>query len=248
MQHHGRVNPADVAPPPPTGRSGAARLPDLEDATQRLVRRVDELPDESYAARSLLPGWTRGHVVAHLALNAESLEGVLRGAAAGGEPAMYPSQRRRDQDIEDLADATPGELRERLLASVRLFLDAVGDFPEERWGSGFRRLPDSPDLLPAHAVLGMRHREVEIHHVDLDAGYTPREWPGSFVVATVEALRVRAPGVTLLATDLGRSWHAERGRVTVSGPGPQIAWWLSGRGRGEGLTSNGGDLPRIQEW
>ena len=39
-----------------------------------------------------------------------------------------------------------------------------------------------------------------------------------------------------------------RGRVTVSGPGPRIAWWLSGRGRGEGLTSNGGDLPRIQEW
>ena len=223
-------------------------LPDLEDATQRLVRRVDELPDASYAAPSLLPGWTRGHVVAHLALNAESLERVLRGAAGGGEPAMYPSQVRRDQDIEQLADAGPGDLRERLLASVRSFADAVGDFPAQGWGSGFRRLPDSPELLPVHTVLGMRHREVEIHHADLDAGYAHQDWPGSFVVAMVEALRARAPGVTLLATDLGRSWHAERGRVTVSGPGPRIAWWLSGRGRGEGLTSNGGDLPRIQEW
>lgn len=224
------------------------RVSDLEDATQRLVRRVDELPDASYAGRCLLPGWTRAHVVAHLALNAESLEGVLRGAAAGGEPAMYPSRTRRDQDIERLADSSPGELRERLLTSVRCFADAVADFPAERWQSGFRRLPDSPDVLPVGSVLGMRHREVEIHHVDLDAGYEPRDWPGSFVVAAVEALRDRAPGVTLLATDLGRSWHAERGRVTVSGPGPRIAWWLSGRGHGEGLTSNGGDLPRIQEW
>ncbi len=248
MQHDGRVSPADVAPPPPSGRSAAAVLEDLEDATQRLVRRVDELPDGSYAAASLLPGWTRGHVVAHLALNAESLEGVLRGAAAGGEPAMYPSQTRRDQDIEHLATAEPGDLRERLLSSVRRFADAVADFPQQAWDAGFRRLPDSPDVLPVRIVLGMRHREVEIHHVDLDAGYAARDWPGSFVVATIDTLRLRAPGVTLLATDLGRSWHAERGRVTVSGPGPQIAWWLSGRGRGEGLTSNDGDLPRIEEW
>lgn len=221
---------------------------DLEDASQRLVRRVDELPDASYAAASSLPGWTRGHVVAHLALNAESLERVLRGAAQGGEPAMYPSQAARDGDVERLAAAGPGELRERTMKSVRCLAEAMAAMPPGAWSGRFRRVPDAPDTLGVDAVPGMRHREVELHHVDLDVGYSPRDWPGSFVVSCVEALRHRAPGVTLLATDLGRSWYAERGRVTVSGPGPDIAWWLSGRGDGASLTSNGGDLPRIEEW
>jgi len=27
-----------------------------------------------------------------------------------------------------------------------------------------------------------------------------------------------------------------------------LAWWLTGRGEGEGLTTEGGTLPRIEEW
>jgi maleylpyruvate isomerase len=49
----------------------------LPEATQRLVRTVDRLDDEALAAPSGLPGWTRGHVVAHLALNAEGMAAVL---------------------------------------------------------------------------------------------------------------------------------------------------------------------------
>lgn len=233
---------------PAVGRPDRLALPDVEDASKRLVRRVDELPDASYAARSALPGWSRAHVVAHLALNAESLERVLSQAAAGAEGAMYPSRARRDQDIERLASTTPGELRARTLTSVRRFAEAAAAMPRGGWDGRFRWLPDAAEVLPVALVPGMRHREVEFHHADLGAGYGPRDWPGSFVVRAVEALRTRAPGVTLLATDLGRSWHAERGRTTVSGPGAQIAWWLSGRGDGQGLTSNGGDLPRIEKW
>ena len=242
------MSPADVVPNPPPAQSAVTSLADLEDATQRLVRRVDELADSSYAAASALPGWSRGHVVAHLALNAESLENVLRRAAAGEQPAMYPSRTRRDQDIEQLARAEPSELRERTLTSVACFANALASMPASAWDGDFRLVPDAPGVLPVRNVPGMRHREVEIHHVDLDAGYGPRDWPGSFVVSAVEALRWRAPGVTLLATDLRRSWHAEPGRVTVSGPGPLIAYWLSGRGSGEGLSCNGGDLPRIEDW
>lgn len=238
----------DAVPTPAPGQPHLAVLPELEDAGQRLVRRVDELPDASYAAPSALPGWTRGHVVAHLALNAESLGQVLLRAATGAEAAMYPSRVQRDGDIERLAGADAGELRARTLTAGRFFAGALAAMPPAGWEGEFRRTPDAPEVLPVRTVVGMRHREVEFHHVDLDAGYGPRDWPGSFVVGAVEALRSRAPGVTLLATDLGRSWYAERARTTVSGPGTLIAWWLGGRGAGEGLTSNGGELPQIKEW
>ena len=57
----------------------------IPEATQRLVRTVDSLDDEELATPSGLPDWTRAHVVAHLALNAEGLAGVLR-SRIEGEP------------------------------------------------------------------------------------------------------------------------------------------------------------------
>lgn len=220
----------------------------VEEATHRLVRSVDELPDGAYAEPSALPGWTRAHVVAHLALNAESLAGVLEETGHGREAAMYPSPQVRDAEIDRLALAEPSELRDRFLGTTRTFADAVAAAPERAWSGRFRRVPGSEDLLPAAEVLGMRHRELEFHHADLDVGYGPDAWPSEFASAAVEALRRRAPEVTLLATDLGVSWHADPARRTVHGPAARLAWWLGGRGVGEGLTSSGGDLPTVAEW
>ena len=63
----------------------------LADADQALVRTVDGLHDEAYAEPSLLPDWSRAHVVAHLTLNAEGLAGVLHGAHLGQPRPMYAS-------------------------------------------------------------------------------------------------------------------------------------------------------------
>ncbi len=46
-------------------------LEELAAATRRLIRTVDGMAETAYAEPSLLPDWTRGDVVAHLALNAE---------------------------------------------------------------------------------------------------------------------------------------------------------------------------------
>ncbi len=235
-----RAMPAPVTAP--------AHVDELDEATHRLVRAVDGLTDEQYAEPSLLPGWTRAHVVAHLALNAEALTGVLRSLAEAETGAMYASPQARDTAITDLAAEEPEALRERLLASGQVLLEAVAGLPEEAWAGGFRRAEGSFEVLPATEVVGMRHREVEIHHADLAVGHGPQAWPSGFAERAVESLRVRAPTATLLATDLGRAWHAEPAEVTVNGSAADLAWWLSGRGAGEGLTSNGGDLPRIEEW
>ena len=91
-------------------------LAHLAEAGQRLVRSVDGLTGDDWSAPSLLPGWSRAHVVAHLALNGEGLGGVLRGEAERSPAPMYESQESRDDDIEELAGADHAELRERLLA------------------------------------------------------------------------------------------------------------------------------------
>src|SRR5687767_6420456 len=96
----------------------------LVDADQRLVRSVDGLSEDELRAPSLLPDWTRGHVVAHLALNGEGLERVLSGQRRGTPTTMYDSQEARDRDIDDLARADPAELRERLLAATKRFEQA----------------------------------------------------------------------------------------------------------------------------
>jgi maleylpyruvate isomerase len=54
-------------------------------------------------------------------------------------------------------------------------------------------------------------------------------------------------GATAYATDLDRTWELGDG-PTVSGTAADLGWWLTGRGAGEGLSSDSGELPRIEEW
>jgi maleylpyruvate isomerase len=231
--------------------SAYADLPTLAEASQRLIRTVDRLEDAAWAEPSGLPGWSRAHVVAHLALNAEGLAGALSGIVSGEELPMYPSSEARDADIEDLAREEPGVLRGRLLASTTDFADALAAVPDDAGETRIERVPGGPTFR-ASSVPDMRMREIEIHHADLDAGYTRADWDPEFAAMVIGAMtRRRAWDVpfTARATDLDRSWSLGEGAgPTVSGTSTDLAWWLSGRGDGEGLTSDGGELPGIGAW
>jgi maleylpyruvate isomerase len=231
-----------------------ARVTDLTDLIGRadagLVRTVDGLADAAYAEPSLLPGWTRGHVVAHLTLNAEALGGVLHGAHVGRPQPMYASVEARNDDIEELAAADPAALRARFLASTTLFADALAAMHEGDWAGRFDRVPDGPTFAHADIPL-MRLREVEIHHADLDAGYAPADWSDDFGVVLLDAMtrfRTTTPfGVR--ASDLDRSWHFGEGDgPLVTGTAGALGWWLTGRGTGQGLTSDTGELPEMEAW
>lgn len=220
-------------------------------ADQALVRTVDGLDDEAYAAPSLLPGWSRGHVVAHLTLNAEALAGVLHGAHVGQPQPMYASQEARDADIEELAVATPADLRERFLAATGTFTDAMTAMHEEDWSGRFERTPGAAVIRVASVPL-MRLREVEIHHADLDAGYAPSDWSPEFCAALLRSMtrfEVGAP-FEVRPTDLDGTWRYGEGEggPVVTGTAGALGWWLTGRGAGEGLTSSTGDLPEMEAW
>lgn len=227
----------------------------LAEATTRLVRSVDEMDDEAWRAPSLLPAWSRAHVVAHLTLNAEALAGVLDAAGRDEPVAMYASQEQRDADIEALAALDVRELRDRFLASTTRYADAVAALPEDGWRGTFDRTPGVRPR-PVTDVPAMRLSEVEVHHVDLGLGATPASWSEPFALALVEAMVARRPTsvpLRLEATDTGHAWElgpaATAAATTVRGTAADLGWWLSGRTAVPGTagpTADDGELPRIE--
>jgi maleylpyruvate isomerase len=223
----------------------------LEAGTRRLVRTVDGLTDEQWSQPSLLPGWSRAHVVAHLLLNAEALSAALEGVHEGRAVPMYASQEARDGDIAALAtSAKPSELRDRFLASTTVLGEWVEELADNLATTLIERVPGGP-TFPAGLVGAMRVREVEIHHADLGLDYTSADWSPEFVALVLDT---RGPtsaggeGFTLHATDQDRRWTFGSGGPTVSGVGSALAWWATGRGTGDGLTSDDGRVPRIEAW
>ncbi|MBM7520585.1 maleylpyruvate isomerase family mycothiol-dependent enzyme [Nocardioides nitrophenolicus] len=222
----------------------------LDAATGRLLATARALPAAAWSAPSLCAGWTRGHVLAHLALNAEGLAGVLRGYRDGTPVTMYSSDEARDGDIAVLATATPQEILARLVAgSARLaeVLDvAAGLAP----GSTFERTPGGQPM-PADAVPHLRLREVEIHHADLGAGYTASDWPPTTALSFLrdEAERYDGPGFHVVATDEPARWafgSPGADAPTVSGPLGALAWWATGRTAAPVVSSTTGTLPSLE--
>jgi maleylpyruvate isomerase len=220
---------------------------DLAEATRRLIQTADGLDDAAYAEPSGLPDWTRGHVLAHLALNAEGLARALRGVVEGTRVTMYASNEARDADIDELGTAAPEVLRSRLLGGCTDFADAVAAVPADALDSTIDRVPGGRTFTVGD-VPGMRLREVEIHHADLAAGYGPADWTPEFCAYVFDTIGPRldaSSSFSVAPSDLSGTWEYGAGGPVVSGIASDIAWWLTGRGAGAGLTADGGDLPRI---
>lgn len=228
---------------------------DVQDATDRLVRTVDRLcaDPEALAAPSLLPGWSRAHVVAHLALNAEGLARVVEGLLAGEPATMYDSSEARDRDIDELATTDRTMLRERLFGASTRLDEALVHLTADHLGAVVERTPGGP-RFPVRGIPGARRTEVEVHHADLDFGYGPQDWPREFCALVLERFHTRAGHASqafrAAPDDIVRTWEfGEPGddAPTVSGSSWALAWWITGRGDGEGLACDG-KLPRIGEW
>ncbi|WP_183098154.1 maleylpyruvate isomerase family mycothiol-dependent enzyme [Nocardioides pelophilus] len=219
-------------------------------ATDRLLTTVDGLPDSDWGAPSVCVGWSRAHVIAHLALNAEGLGGAVRGLLEGRPTPMYASNESRDADIAALAARPPAEVRERLRSAADFFADVVGGVPDLPPDATFDRTPGGI-VMPAALVPTLRLREVEIHHADLDAGYGYASWPTETAAAFLDrdAPRYDGAGFTAHATDLDRDWafgSPTGDAPVVSGPASALAWWASGRDPGDHLTSSTGTLPTME--
>ena len=137
----------------------------VADAQQRLAAVVAGLTDADVRAPSMLDGWSRGHVLSHLARNAESQAAMLEGAARGEIVAQYPGgDAQRDGDIEQGAGRPVDELVADLASGHRRFLAAASALSGDDWDRPTRsRLGE----LPARVTPWARWREVEVHGADL---------------------------------------------------------------------------------
>jgi len=92
------------------GFDPAATLRQIDAATERLLLTADRFNDDQVRAPSLLPDWSRGHVLTHLARNADGGRRLLRWARTGVETAEYPSLAARAEEIEAGAGRSAAEL------------------------------------------------------------------------------------------------------------------------------------------
>jgi maleylpyruvate isomerase len=233
------------------------QLAQIQDSTDRLLGTARVLTDAQAHAASLLPGWTRGHVLTHVARNADGLRNLLAWAGTGTETPMYPSEAARDEAIAAGAGRPAAELARDLQESAAAFSGAAAGLPAGAWAA---RVERRGETFPARAVLAFRLSELEIHHVDLAAGYTPADWPDGFLAAALpRAARSFAGRPDMAPAALHPDGWAEvfpvgpatpnGPPVAVHGPPGALLGWLIGRADGTELHVAGASaLPVPPPW
>ncbi|GAA0557421.1 maleylpyruvate isomerase family mycothiol-dependent enzyme [Paractinoplanes ferrugineus] len=222
-------------------------LTDVDQATEALIRTASDLDPTVVSTPSLLPGWTVGHVLTHVARNADALTRLLTGARTGTAAGAYaPGQ--RAEEIEAGADRPLREQIADIRSSHDRFADACAAMPAEAWPFRLEFIGMSAAGIP-----WIRLREVEVHHVDLALGHTPADWSDAFALRLLKELVTGSRGPAMVLRPFGIE-HAltigdAAGAPVVSGPTKSIAAWLAGRGDGADLTvSPEGELPTPTRW
>ena len=151
----------------------------IDQATQRLLGTARIITDPDLRVPSMLPGWTRGHVLAHVARNADGMRNVLVGVRTGQDRPAYASAEAREAGIEQDAGRRATEQAADLASSAMALRTVARQLPDAGWQVPVRML-DGMDFFPAAELLTRRLAEVELHHCDLGAGYGPSDWPAFF--------------------------------------------------------------------
>lgn len=174
------------------------------------------LPDRALDEASLLPGWTRRHVAAHVAFNAQGLVRLLDWARTGVRTPMYPDPEARNRQIAEGARLGTLALRHLVVDSEAKLLEAAKTLPAAAWSAPV--VTAQGRTVPAAEVPWMRTREVWVHAVDLANGTTFESFPPRLLDALLDdtASRRRArgqlPGLVVSPTDRSQVWD-----MTVDG-------------------------------
>lgn len=225
----------------------------------RLGALVAGLDDAAVRRPSSLPGWSVGHLLTHLARNADSHTGMVAAAGRGEAIQQYPGGgAQRGGDIASGAGRPVEALVADLLAAQRRLEQAWDATHVATWRSGYGLTASLGPTSLAGLVL-LRWREVEVHTVDLGLSelggptwndlphaYLDHEWP--WCVARLPARL--PPGTSVLLAPGDRPSVAVRSElgpvggagqaagaqdasqltVLVEAPTREIFHWFTGRG------------------
>lgn len=252
------------SPTIPASFDAAADLEQITEATAHLLETVADLSDEDLRQPSRCEGWTRGHVLAHIARNADGLANLLNSAATGEVTPMYESTDKRNADIEAGSSRPVAEQLADLRESAGRFTRAYAAAQAaDRWDTPVYRIIGA-EPIQAFEVPARRLGEVLIHHVDLDLDFTPAHWSDAFTdycfADTLDRFEGR-PEFPALRLDAEEEDHVygikaapdDEDVVVVRGPKRALLAWLLGRASGDGLVAvipagGRGPLPKLPAW
>jgi maleylpyruvate isomerase len=232
-------------------RSLAATRRWMQQGTALLSKETG-LDDGALGGPSTLPGWSRRHLLAHVAANASALGNLVRWAATGEPTPMYASPADRAAGIEQGSRLPADELTAWVRRSAGALEEAMTRLSDDQWQASV--VTAQGQTVPASEVPWMRSREVYVHAVDLATGVSFADLPAGFLAALcddVAGKRRAAPGPALVleATDTGQRWElpGDGEAVTLAGPLAGVTAYLTGRPHG--LTTAGGEAaPALPAW
>ena len=204
--------------------------------TAFFARKLNELTDADLDGPSLLPGWTRRHITAHIGYNARAIARLIEWAATGVETPMYSSPEARNQEINFGATLSPIALRHLFDHSAVHLNVEWRDLPADAWHHKVKTAQGR--TVPAEETVWMRTREVWIHAIDLDNGATFNDIPTPVLerlltdITTAWHTRGTDTGllVKVTGTDLAFGDTNAANPTTITGPLPALAQWATGRG------------------
>jgi maleylpyruvate isomerase len=235
-------------------RSLAHTLAWAADGAAHLRGLMTRMGEDAFGAPSALPGWSRAHLLTHVARNADALINLLTWARTGVRTPAYASREQRDADIEAGARRAPAEIRADVVESSDRLARVVRAMPDAAWSA--RVQSGRGRDIAASDIPWLRAREMWVHAVDLDVGASFADMPAPMVTALLaEATAMLGekpdfPPLHLVAPD-GATWSVgdPAAAVTVAGPAPALAAWLLGRSNGRDLrTADRSRLPTLPRW
>ncbi len=203
----------------------------VAEGTELCRKVITNLDEASYGAPTLLPGWTRKHLVAHLASNAAALVNLTHWARTGEPTPMYSSPDQRAADIESGTRLPADRLTAWFEESARQLADATAELTEEQWQA--QVLTAQGRTVPASEVPWLRSREVMVHAVDLGTGVQFTDLPEEFLTELRDDITARRGGDTV---------------PTVHGNPAEVTAYLAGRPYTGVTTADGSPAEPLPPW
>ncbi|MBT2514201.1 maleylpyruvate isomerase family mycothiol-dependent enzyme [Arthrobacter sp. ISL-30] len=228
-------------------------LADIKDAAVAVGSLAAKLTEPDVTMPSELPGWTRGHVLAHLVGISNAMARQLEYAQRGETVELYDGGfEGRTKAIELAAGHSAAEHVSAIREATSRALAAFDRLDDSGW--------QAPIAYRGGAVFdgGLAlWRELVIHASDLGMGRGPETWSRRFCEHLFEFLAARVPDeyrfvlqpLGLPAVSIGSGAKS----IVISGMLTDIAAWLAGRTPSLGSlraseAADDVDLPELLPW